>query len=46
VVVCRSGHRSAQGRDILRQAGLTNVTSMSGGMNAWISAGNPVVTGE
>ena len=27
VVVCRSGNRSATGRDILRQAGIENVTS-------------------
>lgn len=46
VVVCRSGRRSAEGRDILRQAGLNSVTSMSGGMNAWVAAGNPVTTGE
>lgn len=45
VVVCRSGNRSAQGRDILLGAGFTAVTSMSGGMNDWIAAGLPVVTG-
>jgi rhodanese-related sulfurtransferase len=46
VVVCRSGNRSAEGRDILRQAGLTAVTSMSGGMNVWAAAGLPVVVGS
>jgi rhodanese-related sulfurtransferase len=46
VVVCRSGNRSAQGRDILRAAGLTQVTSMTGGMKAWTAAGNPTTTGE
>jgi rhodanese-related sulfurtransferase len=45
VVVCRSGNRSAQGRDILLGAGYQSVTSMAGGMNAWSSAGNPVTTG-
>jgi rhodanese-related sulfurtransferase len=45
VVVCRSGNRSAQGRDILLDAGLPSVTSMGGGMKAWTSAGQPVVTG-
>jgi rhodanese-related sulfurtransferase len=45
VVVCRSGNRSAQGRDILLGAGLPSVTSMGGGMNAWTGAGQPVVTG-
>jgi rhodanese-related sulfurtransferase len=46
VVMCRTGHRSAQGRDILLQAGFTQVTSMSGGINEWIAEGNPVVTGN
>lgn len=46
VVVCRSGNRSAQGRDILLGAGLPAVTSMAGGMNEWSGAGNKVVTGQ
>lgn len=46
VVVCRSGNRSAQGRDILLNAGFSRVTSMAGGMNDWAAAGLPVVTGE
>jgi rhodanese-related sulfurtransferase len=46
VVVCRTGHRSAQGRDILADAGLTAVTSMSGGMTDWLAAGHPIVTGS
>jgi rhodanese-related sulfurtransferase len=46
VVMCRTGHRSAQGRDILLQAGFTQVTSMSGGITEWIAEGNPVVTGN
>lgn len=45
VVVCRSGNRSATGRDVLKNAGFENVTSMAGGMNEWRSAGYPVVTG-
>jgi phage shock protein E len=45
VVVCRSGNRSAQGRDILRGTGLASVTSMAGGMNDWVAAGYPVETG-
>ena len=45
LVICRSGNRSAEGRDILKDAGFTQVTSVSGGMNAWIQAGLPVVTG-
>ena len=45
VGVCRSGNRSAKGRDILREVGFTQVTSMAGGMNDWIKQGLPVVTG-
>ena len=45
VVVCRSGNRSAQGRDILLDAGFTNVTSMAGGMNQWQAQGLPTSTG-
>lgn len=42
VVVCHSGNRSQQGRDILLQAGFTQVTSMSGGLSAWRNAGYPI----
>lgn len=45
VVVCRSGNRSATGRDILLDAGFGLVTSMGGGMNEWTSQGLPTVTG-
>jgi len=45
VVVCRSGNRSQEGRDILLRAGFTNVTSMAGGMLQWRSMGLPVVSG-
>jgi len=46
VVVCRTGHRSAQGRDILKTAGFTKVTSMAGGLTQWQTAGLPTVTGQ
>lgn len=46
VVVCRSGNRSAQGRDILLEAGFPSVTSMTGGMNDWVAAGYEVTTGD
>jgi len=46
LVICRSGNRSAQARDQLRAAGYTQTTSVDGGMNAWIEAGLPVVTGK
>lgn len=42
VVVCRTGVRSAQGLQILQQAGFTRAASMSGGMTAWQAAGYPV----
>ena len=46
VVVCRTGHRSAQGRDILKNAGFTKVTSMAGGVTQWQTAGLPIATGQ
>ncbi len=46
VVVCHSGNRSAQGRDILLKAGFTQVTSMVGGMTQWQTQGYPTVSGQ
>ena len=46
VVVCRTGRRSAQGRDILLNAGFSRVTSMAGGVTKWQADGFPIVTGE
>jgi rhodanese-related sulfurtransferase len=46
VVVCRTGHRSAQGRDILLNAGFTRVTSMAGGVTQWQAQGLPIATGQ
>ena len=43
VVVCRSGNRSQAGRDILRQAGIIQSTSMVGGLKEWYAAGYPLV---
>ena len=45
-LICRSGNRSGQARDLLRAAGLKRTTSVGGGMNAWSAAGLPVVTGN
>jgi len=42
VVVCRSGNRSQQGREILLNAGFQQVTSMQGGLNEWRASGYPV----
>jgi len=45
VVVCHSGNRSAQGRDILLSAGFDQVTSMAGGMTQWEAAGLETTSG-
>ena len=42
IVQCRSGNRSSQVTDFLVKQGFTNVHNMSGGINAWQSAGLPV----
>jgi rhodanese-related sulfurtransferase len=41
VVICRSGNRSQEGRDILRRAGFEQVTSIAGGILQWSAAGFP-----
>lgn len=45
VVVCRSGNRSAKGRDILLAAGFRQVANMAGGIIQWKAAGFPTVSG-
>lgn len=45
VVVCRSGNRSQEGRDILQKAGFKQVSSMANGVNEWKAAGHPTVSG-
>ncbi len=42
VVYCRSGHRSANAMNQLKQLGYTNVKSMAGGINNWKAGGFPV----
>lgn len=44
LIICRSGNRSAQARDLLRGYGLKRTTSINGGINSWIASGLPVVT--
>jgi rhodanese-related sulfurtransferase len=46
IVMCKSGNRSAKGRDLLLANGFTQVTSLAGGITAWIEAGLPTVTGK
>ncbi|MER6445417.1 rhodanese-like domain-containing protein [Streptomyces venezuelae] len=45
VVICRSGHRSQQAANLLTGRGAEAV-DVKGGMNAWASAGLPVVDGR
>jgi rhodanese-related sulfurtransferase len=45
VVVCRSGNRSGQATQFLRQSGYGLTTSMSGGMNQWAAANLEIVAG-
>jgi phage shock protein E len=42
IVTCRSGNRSGQITDYLRQIGFDNVHNMSGGIVAWEAAGYEV----
>lgn len=42
IVTCRTGNRSAQIADFLRDQGFTNVHNMEGGIVAWQEAGYPI----
>jgi rhodanese-related sulfurtransferase len=42
VVVCLSGHRSEEGVTILRDAGFSRATCMTGGLTAWKATGYPL----
>ena len=46
IVICNSGNRSTVGRDILLSAGHGSVSSITGGIQGWMSAGYDVVSGE
>ncbi len=39
IVTCRSGNRSGQVADFLREQGFSNVHNMAGGIVAWEEAG-------
>lgn len=45
VIICRSGNRSAQAREVLLAAGYSNVTSVAGGILDWQAQGQPTVSG-
>ena len=42
IVTCRTGNRSSQVADLLREQGFTNVHNMTGGIVAWEEAGYAV----
>lgn len=42
IITCRSGNRSGQVTDYLREQGFDNVHNMDGGILAWEAAGLPV----
>jgi hydroxyacylglutathione hydrolase len=44
LVVCKAGYRSLRAARFLVQSGLTLVSSVKGGTDAWQAAGNPIVT--
>lgn len=44
IVVCAQGKRSTIFAKRLREQGLTNVSSLAGGLNAWRDAGLPLTT--
>ena len=43
IVVDELGDTSPQARDALKKAGFTTVTSMTGGLDAWVQAGYPFI---
>jgi len=46
MIICHSGNRSGQARDLLRKAGYNRTTSIAGGIAAWMADGLPVITGN
>jgi len=42
VVVCSTGHRSLSAASLLQQAGFTRLSSLDGGLTAWMEANYPV----
>jgi len=46
VIYCASGHRGGVGMMALKMLGYTNVRNLNGGLNGWLKAELPVVTGS
>ena len=45
-VYCRSGNRSQTAMQQMQGAGITALADLAGGIQAWVDAGNEVVTGS
>ena len=45
VLICRSGQRARKAEQALKEAGMTNLHVLDGGIAAWIAAGQPVRRG-
>lgn len=45
VLVCQSGQRARSAEEALKVSGLRNLHVLDGGVNGWVSAGQPVVRG-
>ncbi len=43
VVYCNSGNRSGDAMGTFKDLGFTNITEIDGGIQAWYSAGQPIV---
>lgn len=43
LVYCRSGNRSGKAVEIMKSMGFANVSELSGGINAWTTAGLPLI---
>jgi rhodanese-related sulfurtransferase len=44
-VYCRTGARSQQAMELMREAGIEEVYDLDGGITAWTKSGRPTVTG-
>ena len=44
VLYCRSGNRSVTARQVMSDLGFTDVADIGDGINAWVAAGQPVVS--
>ena len=45
-LICRSGRRAAQARDLLATRGFVDLAVLPGGIEAWSAAGRPLIQSE